>query len=43
MLEQTRQDIEDVRLGKKAINERFEIVPLNSIPDERLTFPSAEE
>lgn len=43
MLEQTRQDIEDVRLGKKTINERFEIVPLNPIPDERLTFPSAEE
>lgn len=43
MLEQTRQDIEDVRLGKKAINERFEIVPLNPTPDERLTFPSAEE
>ena len=43
MLEQTRQDIEDVRLGKKAINERFEIVPLTPAPDERLTFPSAEE
>lgn len=43
MLEQTRQDIEDVRLGKKAINERFEIVPLHPAPDKSLAFPSAEE
>lgn len=43
MDEKTRQDIDDVRLGKKAINDKFEIVPLNFQTEKTLAFPSAEE